>query len=155
MAHITILGLGPGDFPLLTLRAYALLQETNELWLRTRHHPVVETLPTHIRIASFDDLYEQATDFTTLYETIASRVLDLGRRPEGVVYAVPGHPWVGELTVRLVAQHAADERIPVRIEHGLSFIEPSRLTHSTTFSCAMPPPLPHTTPPHSSLIALH
>ncbi len=152
MAHITILGLGPGDFSLLTLRAHALLQDTDELWLRTRHHPVVDKLPAHIRVASFDDLYEQATDFATLYDTIASRVLDLGRRPEGVVYAVPGHPWVGELTVRLIAQRAADERIRVDIGDGLSFIEPTlaalqvdaldniQLCDATTFAARYAPP---------------
>lgn len=152
MAHITILGLGPGDFSLLTLRVHTLLQETSELWLRTRHHPVVEALPSHIHLASFDDLYEQASDFATLYETIAHRVLDLGRRPEGVVYAVPGHPWVGELTVRLITQRAAEEHIPVHIEHGLSFIEPTlaalqvdaldniQLCDATTFAARYAPP---------------
>jgi tetrapyrrole methylase family protein/MazG family protein len=51
-------------------------------------------------------------------------VLSLGQRPQGVVYAVPGHPLVGETSVLAVLKRAADAGQKVRLVNGLSFIEP-------------------------------
>ncbi len=41
-----------------------------------------------------------------------------------VVYAVPGHPLVGEATVRRLRERAATAGVNVRLVEGLSFIEP-------------------------------
>ncbi|MGC8838844.1 MAG: SAM-dependent methyltransferase, partial [Anaerolineae bacterium] len=122
---ITILGLGPGNPSLLTREAWALLEAADEVYLRTAQHPTVEGLPPGLRIYSFDDLYEAAQTFDEVYEAIARRVLDLGQRPQGVLYAVPGHPWVGEATTRRILALAREAGIPVRIVEGLSFLEPT------------------------------
>ena len=42
---ITILGLGPGRLDLLTLQAWRLLEDAQEIYLRTRQHPLVADLP--------------------------------------------------------------------------------------------------------------
>lgn len=125
MAGITILGLGPGEWKQLTLEAAAALNAADELWLRTRHHPLVAEMPAHLIVESFDALYEEADEFGPLYERIADEVLRLGRRQKGVIYGVPGHPWVGESTVRRVVTRARAEALPVRIIGGLSFVAPS------------------------------
>ncbi|RPI52610.1 MAG: nucleoside triphosphate pyrophosphohydrolase, partial [Chloroflexi bacterium] len=83
MMKITIVGLGPGDPALLTLQAWDLLSQAGEIYLRTRRHPTVAGLPQGVVLHSFDDLYDRASDFRTVYETIAGQVLALGRRPEG------------------------------------------------------------------------
>lgn len=121
---ITIVGLGPGDPELLTRRAWRVLEEAPEVWFRTVQHPGVEALPIKYR-HSFDNWYEQAEDFNTLYLRIADEVVKLGTRPEGVVYAVPGHPLVGELTVTLILKDAADKGVKVALVDGLGFIEPT------------------------------
>lgn len=121
---ITIVGLGPGDPALLTLQAWDLISQAGEIYLRTRRHPTVAGLPQGIVLHSFDELYDRADDFGTVYEAIAGRVLALGRRPEGVIYAVPGHPLVGEASVQRILQGAAAEGLPVRLVDGLSFVEP-------------------------------
>ena len=121
---ITIVGLGPGDPALLTLQAWDALSQAGEIYLRTRRHPTVAGLPQGIVLHSFDDLYDRADDFGTIYEAIAGHVLALGRRPEGVVYAVPGHPLVGEASVQRILQGAAAEGLPVHLVDGLSFVEP-------------------------------
>lgn len=121
---ITIVGLGPGAPNLLTLEAQQVLQGTDEIYLRTRHHPTVEALPLSAKIYSFDDVYEQARTFEEVYTEIAARVVDLGRRAQGVVYAVPGHPLVGETSVQRILALAEQEGLPVRIVEGLSFVEP-------------------------------
>lgn len=122
---ITILGLGPGDATYLTREAWDVLSDATEVYLRTVRHPTVAGLPPHLTVYSFDSLYETAADFSTLYETIALRVLELGRRPQGVLYAVPGHPLVGETSVRLILDRAAELALSVHLVAGLSFIEPT------------------------------
>ena len=121
---INIVGLGPGDADLLTRQAWHVLSRADEVYLRTRRHPTVAGLPTHLTLHSFDHLYETLEDFATIYETIAERIIGLGRRSEGVLYAVPGHPLVGESSVLRILVLAQQEDLPVHLVEGLSFVEP-------------------------------
>ncbi|TFG70008.1 MAG: nucleoside triphosphate pyrophosphohydrolase [Anaerolineales bacterium] len=125
MAQITIVGLGPGAPGQLTREAWICLTEISEVWLRTIHHPVVGDLPQTLQLHSFDAVYEQSATFGDVYAHIAETILQLGKKPEGVVYAVPGHPLVGESTVAYILSQANEQQIPVRIIEGLSFIEPA------------------------------
>lgn len=122
--RITILGLGPGNPAHLTREAWQVLQEADEVHLRTKLHPTVASLPAHLVLHSFDELYEQKTDFAEVYEEIAARVLALAERPQGVIYAVPGHPLVGEASVQRILALAPQRGLEVRIVEGLSFVEP-------------------------------
>ena len=125
MGAVTIVGLGPGDPRHVTREAWEVLEAAEELWLRTREHPAVEGLPSGATLRSFDQYYEDAEDFAAVYGAIAAEVLRLAKRDEGVVYAVPGHPLVGEATVKEILSRAEDERLQVRVVAGLSFIEPT------------------------------
>ncbi len=120
---ITIVGLGPGDPKQLTLEAQQVLQEAGEVYLRTRHHPAVASLPPSPSLRFFDHLYEEKETFAEVYEDIARQILELGQRPGGVVYAVPGHPLVGEASVQRILALAKQQAIGVRVVEGLSFIE--------------------------------
>ncbi len=122
MGTITIVGLGPGEPRHLTREAWEVLEGARELWLRTERHPTVEGLPSDLAVHSFDALYEEADDFSTVYDAIARRVLALAQRPEGVVYGVPGHPFVGEATVERVLREAQRAGLRTRIVEGLSFV---------------------------------
>lgn len=124
MPGITIIGLGPGPAEWLTREAWAALTAADEIYLRTARHPTVAGLPATLVKHSFDEVYETAADFAQVYATIAERVLALGARPAGVVYAVPGHPHVAEATVSLIRARAAAAGLPVRVIAGLSFVEP-------------------------------
>jgi tetrapyrrole methylase family protein/MazG family protein len=48
----------------------------------------------------------------------------LGQRPQGVIYAVPGHPLVGESTVTRILARAEQIGLPVQIVSSGSFITP-------------------------------
>jgi len=122
---ITIVGLGPGAANLLTLEAERWLSAADEVYLRTRRHPTAAALPGNLRIHSFDHVYESLPTFEAVYEAIAAEVVRLGQRPEGVVYAVPGHPLVGEATTQRILALAATEGVAVEIVEGLSFIGPT------------------------------
>ncbi len=122
---ITIVGLGPGDAALLTREAWETLTGANEIYLRTARHPTVAGLPDSLVVHSFDDVYEQTADFAQVYELIAEKVLTLGARSEGVVYAVPGHPCVAEATVSHIRARAKERGLNVKLVAGLSFIEPA------------------------------
>jgi tetrapyrrole methylase family protein/MazG family protein len=125
MGIISIVGLGPGDPRHLTREAWAVLEAADEVWLRTERHPTVGGLPPHLTLHTFDPLYEAAEDFSQVYEAIVAEVLRLARRPEGVVYAVPGHPLVGEATVRRVLAEAEATGLDARVVEGLSFVGPT------------------------------
>lgn len=125
MPLVIIVGLGPGAPEHLTIQAQQLLASASELWLRTRYHPVVAHLPPALTIHTFDTLYEQGESFEAVYIAIAEEVVALGQRPQGVLYAVPGHPWVAERTVQLIHRRATAAGLEVRTVPGLSFIEPS------------------------------
>jgi tetrapyrrole methylase family protein/MazG family protein len=121
---ITIVGLGPGNPAHLTLQAWEVFAGASEVYLRTRRHPTVAALPPDLVLHSFDHLYETLADFTVLYSTIAERILELGERETGVVYAVPGHPLMGESSVGRILDLAQAQAMQVEIVDGLSFVEP-------------------------------
>jgi tetrapyrrole methylase family protein/MazG family protein len=121
---IVILGLGPGEDRHLTREAWEWLSQIDRLYLRTRHHPLVTSLPKSLEIVSFDYLYETRDTFEAVYEAIVEEVLQMGRQPQGVTYAVPGHPFVAEATAPEIVRRAAQQGIAVRIIEGMSFLEP-------------------------------
>ncbi len=120
---ITIVGLGPGHGRTLTREAWDVLTNARMVYLRTARHPAVDDLPPGLPRQSFDQVYDTAVSFEAVYTQIVEALLAHGREND-IVYAVPGHPYVGESTVtRLIAAAAPD--IPVRVVAGLSFVEPS------------------------------
>lgn len=126
---ITIVGLGPGDPELLTLAAARALAEADDVYVRTEQHPTLDdsgiAAQLQGRLHAFDALYETYDSFAEVYAAIVAQVLALGEREQGVVYAVPGDPLVGEATVQALLTEAPSRGLPVRIIHGVSFVEPT------------------------------
>jgi tetrapyrrole methylase family protein/MazG family protein len=121
---ITIVGLGPGDALQITREAWQALAKAGEVYLRTEHHPTVKDLPDRLALRTFDHFYERAQSFDEVYDNIAAEVIRLGQRPQGVVYAVPGHPLVGESTVTRILKLAEPAGLAVHIINGFSFVTP-------------------------------
>ncbi len=137
MKKITLLGLGPGDPHLLTRQAWQTLEKASEIYLRTSQHPTVAELPSHLKICSFDNLYEELDSFEDVYAQIVEKVLELGQRTRGVLYAVPGHPLIAESTGPEILRRAHEMEIPAQVVEGLSFLEPA-------FTALGLDPFPHT-----------
>jgi tetrapyrrole methylase family protein/MazG family protein len=125
MPGIILLGLGPGNPAQLTREAWDLLTTADEIWLRTRLHPTVGSLPESVKLHSFDDMFENGASLEDVHATVTKKILELGRRPQGVIYAVPGHPFVAEATCPEIDRLARTEGLDVRVVEALSFLEPT------------------------------
>src|SRR6266480_358023 len=130
MTSITIVGLGPGQWSDLTLQAHTVLTEAaaddKTVYFRTLIHPTVEPLKAEIpdlRIESFDHLYDESSNWDMLYQQIAEEICILAEQ-QPVIYAVPGHPLIGEASVQRVLALARARGLSTNIVAGLSFLEP-------------------------------
>jgi tetrapyrrole methylase family protein/MazG family protein len=129
-AAITIIGLGPGSIKDLTLEAREMLAQAahdqQTVYFRTIIHPTVEPLKQdlpNLQIESFDRLYDESEDWSTLYQQIAEEVCNLAAS-QPIIYVVPGHPLIGETSVQLVLRIAREHNLSTAVVAGLSFIEP-------------------------------
>jgi tetrapyrrole methylase family protein/MazG family protein len=120
---ITLLGLGPGNPELLTREAWALLNSISEIYLLTAHHSAVHAFPEDLQIHSFDDMFGFESNYSNVIEHIVQIIIGLGHRLEGVVYGVPGHPLITEVTGPEVFRQARVEGLPIRLIEGVSLID--------------------------------
>lgn len=121
---ITIVGLGPGSFKLLTVETWDILRTSHSIYLRTAKHPTVDELRSrNVLFSSYDFLYEEKADFDEVYQAIAADVIARAVTGEQVIYAVPGSPLVAERTVGLIRDLAAERQVAVTIVPGMSFLE--------------------------------
>ena len=120
---LAIVGLGPGAPRALTTGAVELLRAAPLVMLRTARHPALRQLALRGEARSFDDLCDQAEGVDGLCERIATEVLDLATEMPGLVYAVPGHPLIGEATVAGILKQAPERGIRPVIEPAVSFID--------------------------------
>lgn len=91
MGHkITVLGLGPDNIDLLTVKANEILLSEHHIVFRTSVCEAAKYLDKkNIKYASADFLYEAADDFSSLEKNIAEHIINLAKQDE-IVYAVPG-----------------------------------------------------------------
>lgn len=156
-AAIHIIGLGAGTLDQLPVGIYRTLKQADHLYLRTREHPVVSELEQEgITFAAFDEIYEKHGDFASVYEEIASRLLQAAQKQGNLVYAVPGHPLVAERTVQLLLAQGEKSGVAITIGGGQSFLDPIfarlqidpiegfALLDATAFSIAQVNPMLHT-----------
>ena len=105
--------------------AYRAIRSAPIIFARTSRHPAVDDLASEgLPVESFDWAYESAGTFSEVYGRIVERILEEGQRRD-VVYAVPGHPLVGEASVSLLMEAAGKNGIEVQVIGSESFIEAS------------------------------
>ncbi len=127
---LTILGLGPGSWEDVTIQARGTLaraaREGTPVYFRTLVHPTVEPLKSELpdlSIRSFDEFYDESENWEKLYQSITETLCEAAAR-QPLIYAVPGHPLIGEYTVQLLLRQARERGLTTRIVAGLSFLEP-------------------------------
>jgi tetrapyrrole methylase family protein / MazG family protein len=125
MPQIVAVGLGPGAWEHVTLQARELLSGARTIYLRTRTHPTADHLPAHLDVHTFDHLYERESSFSTIYRAIAEELVSIAlESAKPVIYCVPGHPLVGEASVRHLRALCDERGVGLRFVAGLSFLEP-------------------------------
>lgn len=124
MAKIIVVGLGPGRAGLITRECWDIIKNADELILRTKIHPTVTALDeAAIQYTTYDNFYENATNFEELYRNIAEDLLKRAKEYGDLVYAVPGSPLVAERTVVILRELAQKSAVTVDILPGMSFVE--------------------------------
>ncbi|MDX9871992.1 MAG: nucleoside triphosphate pyrophosphohydrolase [Clostridia bacterium] len=127
MREIFIVGLGPGQLDNLSLGAKEALGRGKKIFLRTAEHPIVSQLASlKIKFTAFDYLYEEKNSFEEIYGAIVQSLIREAYSSDGtapLIYAVPGHPLVGEESVRRLLQAAPAENLKVSIIPGMSFLD--------------------------------
>ncbi|WP_028551915.1 nucleoside triphosphate pyrophosphohydrolase [Paenibacillus sp. UNC451MF] len=123
--HIIVVGLGSGDEDQLTLGVWKKLKQAERIYLRTDQHPMVKMLRENdIAFESFDSLYESRDTFEQVYEAIADELLRKTREVQGeLLYAVPGHPMVAEMTVQLLKARCPEAGVELTLLGGESFLD--------------------------------
>ena len=150
---ITILGLGPGRYDDLTLQAHALLEQAardrQTVYFRTLIHPTVEPIRQaipNLRIESFDTLYDESADWGSLYQQIAEKICSLAAQ-HPVIYAVPGHPLVGEASVLLVLEMARERGLTSPNDNSSTTTERNSVVRPQDRRILTPPPDRGRSPP--------
>jgi len=113
MPGVTIVGLGPGDPNLLTIEARNVLDDAAEVHTRSARHPALATLPPSTPVIAVE----------TPPAALVEELLALARRPQGVVYAVPGHPLVGDAAAAALIDACHREGLPCRVVAGVGLLE--------------------------------
>jgi tetrapyrrole methylase family protein / MazG family protein len=116
---VVAVGLGPAGVELLGDAARAAIAGARTARLRTRQHPAASAFPD---VESFDELYDRAPDFDTLYRWIADElvVLAVEDPDDTVIYAVPGSPSIAERSVALLSERDDVELVVVP---AVSFVD--------------------------------
>lgn len=127
MREIIVAGLGPGRLDYLSLGAREALDKGERIFLRTAQHPIIPQLESlNLQFTAFDYLYQDKSSFEEVYEAIAQELINAALASSGcapLVYAVPGHPLVGEESVRRLLKAAPAQNIKVTIIPGMSFLD--------------------------------
>lgn len=121
---IRVVGLGPGTKEALTIGAVDALKSSHNVYLRTEKHPTVGFLKDQgIKFSTFDNKYEEASEFNEVYESIANELVKLHKEKGELVYAVPGHPLVAESSVSILLKLCRENNIEIDLIPAVSFID--------------------------------
>ncbi|KYD18777.1 putative tetrapyrrole methyltransferase domain [Caldibacillus debilis] len=124
MKKMIVTGLGAGDINQMPLGVYRLLKGPLPVFLRTREHPAVRDLEREgLRLSSFDGIYEKHPNFDDVYHEIAATLFEHAEKHGEIVYAVPGHPFVGEKTVQLLLEKSGERGVELVFYGGGSFLD--------------------------------
>lgn len=118
MKKIVVVGLGPGSWEGITLRAWEFLSTEKRIFLRTAEHPLVKELVERgIEFTTFDNWYERSETFEEAYQGMVDeliRVFEHEIEEDGrLVFAVPGHPMVAERAVQMLMERVGRDRLLV------------------------------------------
>ena len=118
---IYIIGLGPNDSSNIkeNIKNLLLNNTSAKIIARTKEHPAIDFLEqNNILFETCDKFYTENDNFENTYNNIASYILEVAEKND-VMYLVPGHPMVAELTTQLLIKNGKN----VKVIGGESFLD--------------------------------
>ncbi|MBF0714838.1 SAM-dependent methyltransferase [Gemelliphila palaticanis] len=110
---IYIIGLGPNEEISIKENIKNLILENKDKTViaRTKEHFAISFLDkNNIEYETCDKFYESSEDFSNTYEKIAEYILSKNEEND-VLYLLPGHPMVAEMTTKLIINKTDDYKI--------------------------------------------
>lgn len=121
---INIIGLGPGGRDSLTIGALEVLKNSQIILCRTEKHPLISYMKElQKKIETYDYLYDKSENFDDVYQAIAEDIICRHEKTNNLVYAVPGHPLVGEKSVLNLIELCKKNSIEYKISPAISIID--------------------------------
>lgn len=123
--EIIVVGMGPGQVKYLTQEVKEILLESEQVFFRFSSHPVYAWLREQGKeCVSFDFLYNQkGITYDRVYKTIDQALVKTAKKHGRAVYALPGNPYVFELTPKWLKVMCEKEGVELRVVPGMSFLE--------------------------------
>ncbi|MGX7112866.1 SAM-dependent methyltransferase [Gemella cuniculi] len=118
---IYIIGLGPNNSANIkeNIKNLLLNNTSAKIIARTKEHPAIEFLQNNdIAFETCDRFYTENDNFENTYNQIASYISNCAKNTD-VMYLVPGHPMVAELTTQLLIK----SNETVKVIGGESFLD--------------------------------
>ena len=100
------------------------LKKTNRVYLRTEKHPTVQYIESlGIKFETYDNAYERFETFDEVYNFIAEDLINKHEKEGDLIYAVPGHPFVAEKSVKLLVELCKEKSIDFALVPAVSFVD--------------------------------
>ncbi|HEX8918152.1 MAG TPA: nucleoside triphosphate pyrophosphohydrolase [Chloroflexota bacterium] len=118
--RLTVVGLGLGVWESLTAKAIATLHDASEVYAFATHD--LESIHSHLPDTAVRALHteDNARDIAGSLEREAEQIVDLARGGGAAVFAVPGTPLEGGLSLRLALQRLERSGNEAHLVHGVS-----------------------------------
>ncbi len=117
---LSIVGLGPGPFSLITQAALCCMRQADVVYVQTQRHPAVKALfELGIPLVFIDELYQNAEDFDSLNQAVVQKVLSDDRGH--IVFAASGHGIIGSSAVPMMLEKAKERDIKTQVYPGLGY----------------------------------
>jgi tetrapyrrole methylase family protein/MazG family protein len=120
MSDMILLGLGPGAPNQITREAWEILSGASEIWVRSSRDPSVAAIPSTVEIHSFDNALDGGEPSVADAALVVDKLISLGRRPQGVIYATPGNPLIDDALSNVILHRAGREGLRSRVVLGVS-----------------------------------
>jgi len=123
--EVIVVGMGPGPVKYLTEQTKEILLSTDQVYFRFSGHPVFQWMKDMGKeCLSFDFLYRQdGITYDRIYKTIDQALVKAAKKWGKAVYALPGNPYVFELTPKWLKPLCEKEGVKLTIVPGMSFLE--------------------------------
>lgn len=123
MSQITIIGLGPGAPDLLTRRADAVITQASVIYVSDAAPGIADAVAGRAAISTLEVPTAAAGSEIEERRAVAARVVELGRRAEGVVFATLGNPLTDEPVCHEILQQAKAAGLTIEVVDGISLLE--------------------------------